>query len=243
MSGWSNRPRVEEGVHQPEPVELPLPGGAGAVLERVPDGAHAPDVVGHPGGRPVEGHREPALDVGPYLRAEPEVEAAATPPLEVPRDLGHRERAPCERDRDVRADVHPAGRARGKGEGEERVVARLERPRAVESHALEAKRLLPHPLEGDDPHLGVDLHSVFSFLITFKAQPDPVGLTSSGTSWERGILACGRCSKRATHPSLPRAGSPCSREGGPRPWQAVGPGRDSCEIRFSLPLKRSRGVR
>ena len=159
---------IEERVHQTEPVELALPVGAGAVLERVPDGAHAPDVVGHPSGRPVEGHREAALDVRPYLGAEPEVEPAPAPPLEVPRDLGHRERAPRERDRDVGADLEPAGGARRKGEGQERVVARLEGPRAVEAHALEAKPLLPHPLEGHVPHLGVDLHSVLSLSLILR---------------------------------------------------------------------------
>ena len=121
MSGWSMGPGFEERVHQPEPVELALVGGAGPVLERVPDGAHTPDVIGHPGGRPVEGHREPALDMGPHLGAEAEVEAAPASPLEVPRDLRHREGAARERDRDVGADVQPAGRARREGEGQEGV--------------------------------------------------------------------------------------------------------------------------
>ena len=119
MSGWSMGPGVEERVHEREAIELALVGGTGAILEGVPDRAHAPDVVRHPGRGAIEGHREPALDVGAHLGADPEVEPATAPALEVPRGLGHREGAAGERDRDVGADVHPPGRSppRGRGAG------------------------------------------------------------------------------------------------------------------------------
>ena len=97
--------RVEERVDQLETVELAFVVRARAVLKRVPNRAHAADVVGHARGRVIEGHGETALDVRPYLRTQPQVQAAAGIALQVPGGLRHREWRARESHRDVGADL------------------------------------------------------------------------------------------------------------------------------------------
>ena len=108
-------------------VVEPLTGAPG-----LPDRRQRLEEVAHLLDRPAPRHREPSLDVGLHLAAEPEPEPAAGYVGQLPGGLGDGHRAAGEGYGDGRADL---GRARGGGGGvavQERVVARLGDPhRAV----------------------------------------------------------------------------------------------------------------
>src|SRR5690606_20099181 len=82
--GVVDRPRVEEGRHQAELVELTLVRQRRLVLPRLPDGPQGEDVVTEPrsGAEPLRG--EATSDVGTNLGAQPEYEAPAGSLGEVP---------------------------------------------------------------------------------------------------------------------------------------------------------------
>lgn len=163
------RARVEELRHQTVAVELavepqPLAGGPAR-----PDRTDGADELLHPLRGPAPRHAEPALDVGPHLGAEAELEAPSGDELPlVPRHCD-RHRVAGERDGDPALQRDPLRGPGGQRRADEHVVPGLGQPDAVVSGRLGVDR------RGLDPHgIGLDVGD----RVDPHGQPD----TSAGCS-------------------------------------------------------------
>src|SRR5205823_5666833 len=141
-----------------ELIVLPLKPGTRAVLPDVPDVTDELDHLAEPRAGRGPRRRVAALVMTLHLRAEPEDEAAARRRLQVPRDLRVDERAPRERDGDVRADRHVVGRRRGGRARKVRIVAGLGGPDPVVPELLRMRREAPGVAEIAREEAPVDLH-------------------------------------------------------------------------------------
>ena len=142
-----DRAGVEEVADQREAVEAALVGRAGAVLESVPDRPQTADVVGDARRRVLELGREPALDMGAHLGPEPEQQAPAADPLQVPRGLCERIGGAGEGDRDPDPQPDALGRERRDQQRQERVVHGLVAPQPVGAEPLVGGRLAAEPAQ------------------------------------------------------------------------------------------------
>ncbi len=148
--GMVDRPGVEQGVHEREPVVLRLECGPSSRLEGLEHRLDAQDVVAQArAGRSVPISGVPAFHVAAHLRAQAQLEASARELLEVPCELGGDERAAREGDRDVGAELHALGVLGGDGERQVRVVAGLRNGHAVEAQALGVAGCIGDPADAD----------------------------------------------------------------------------------------------
>jgi len=85
-------------------------------------------------------HAEPLLDVGLYLRAEAEQEAALRIRLQVPADVRDGHRIPRERHRDAGAQFDSCGVLGGEYQWQEGVVVDFGGPAAVVASSLQRAR-------------------------------------------------------------------------------------------------------
>jgi hypothetical protein len=124
------RPGREHRGHERVLVVLALKAQLLARLPASPGGPHGQHELAHLGDRAAPGHREPAGDVRPDLRAEAEHEPAAGQPLQVMGRVREGHRGAGERDRDGRAEVDAPRGVRREGQRQERVAGDLagERP-------------------------------------------------------------------------------------------------------------------
>ena len=151
----------KEGRHQPQRVELT------AVVERRPAGAparphfaHGFDCLPQLAHRLLPAHAKAQHDVRLDLRAQPQQEAPLAVALQVPRQVRQR----CGR----AGKGHGNGRAQrdalrvfgGQCQRQERIVAGLGRPHAVEAHRLNGARQGRHLLQLIRDQIRVEFHGV-----------------------------------------------------------------------------------
>ena len=153
-----DRSGVEERRHQIEAIELALEGQLGPVLPAVPDVPEGQDDLAHLRSGRLELHREAALVVPLYLRAQAQHEAAIGGVLQIPCDVGEDHRASRKRHRDRRAEPDPRRDARGDSQRKKRIVLGLRRPEAVVPHRLDLARVARDRLEVVGQHADVELH-------------------------------------------------------------------------------------
>src|SRR4029453_10694425 len=112
----------------------------GAVLPRVPDGAHRLDVLAHArhGRAPTDG--EALLVVLAHLAAEAEHEASLGEALQIPGDLRDDHRGAWKGDRHGRTEPELGGVLGGDGERQEGIAGRLGSDRARIPERLDAPR-------------------------------------------------------------------------------------------------------
>ena len=154
-----DRPGIEEGRHEREPIVLALEARARVVLPAIPDRADGDDHLPQPRPGRVPRDAEAALVVSLHLRAEAENEASLRLRLQIPRDLRMHERAARERDRDRRAEVDARRMLGGERERQVGVVAGLRGPEAVEPEILGSARQLGDVAERGRRQHRVELHA------------------------------------------------------------------------------------
>src|SRR5581483_5767327 len=155
-----DRRRAEERGHEAELVVLAFEAGPDVVLPDVPDVTDQLDHLAESGAGRRPRRRVASLVVPLHLRPEAEDEAAARQHLEVPRDLRVHERAPRERDGDVRADRHVIGRGRGEHAWQVGIVSRFRGPQAVVAELLRVRRVSRDVTQVGRHEAAVDLHPV-----------------------------------------------------------------------------------
>ena len=103
---------------------------------------------------------EPALDVGANLGPEPEQQAPAADPLQVPGGLGHGIGRPREGDRDPGPQMHALGRERCDQQRQEGIVDGLVAPQPIGPEPLAGGGLTGEFAEVIATQADVDFHRV-----------------------------------------------------------------------------------
>ena len=151
------RRRGEHRGHQRVGVEVAAEVEWLPLVPAPPDRPHGLDQLAHPRRRPGPGHRVATLDVRPDLAAEPQHEPPTREHLHVVAEVRQRHRRAGEGDGDGGPQLDALGVLGGHGQGQEPVVARLEREQPRVAVGLGGAGLRARP--GEVVHqVGVDLH-------------------------------------------------------------------------------------
>ena len=156
--GIRQRTRIEKRIDQLELVKRALIVRPRLILKRIPDGAHAADVISHACRRVFKRCRKASLDMRAHLSAQAKMESPIRVALQIPGSLGHRERRARKGDCDIGTEINFRGIGGGVGQRKEGVVRRLEGPHAVEAETLKFYRSCSHLVWHRGRHQAINFH-------------------------------------------------------------------------------------